>query len=69
VKAKFAVFREVASCNLIDKHQHFRATVYLLFIQSKEINPSTKKPKADGVEDERLIQGKGNGALGVGNKQ
>jgi hypothetical protein len=54
---------------LIDKHQHFPVTVYLLFIQSKEISWSTKEPKAESVEEVHLIQGKRNGALGVGNKQ
>jgi len=54
---------------MLDNHQHFRETVYLLFIQSKEISSSTKKPKAEDVEEVALKQGWGNGASDVGNKQ
>jgi hypothetical protein len=53
---------------MLDKHQHFRETVYLLLIQSKEIRLSTKKPKAEDVEEVTLKQGRRNGILGVGNR-
>jgi len=36
---------------MLDKRRHCRETVYLLFIQSKQISPSTKKPKTQDVED------------------
>jgi len=50
------------------KHQHFRETVYFLFIQSNEISSSAKKPNAEGAEEVALKQGRGNGVLGVGNR-
>jgi hypothetical protein len=54
---------------MLDKQQRFRKTVYLLFIQSKVISSSTKKPKAEDVEEVALKQRRENGALGVGNKE
>ena len=55
-------------CVMLDKHQHFRETVYLRFIQSKEISSSPKKPKAEDVAEVALKQGRRNGVLGVGSR-